>query len=228
MFHEGSIFSCFSEEIDNSLSLAVFCLFFLPSLCFFWLFVLSHSRDFAHTLMINLTLDTKKRDWKHYTCGWAFWLWASSQNGLLGFFFFCCCVCVGGGGNIPDVYFLRFFLKIFQSKEFNLLSEQCRANFNVYTGHPRNCWNADSDSGGLGQGWDAVSSLQLLPCSMDASCLKFRSLLIYFWLYWVFAAVCGLSLVVVNRGYSSLLCTGFSLWWLLCLLSTGSRVPGPG
>lgn len=105
----------------------------------------------------------------------------------LVFFFFCCCVCVCvWGGNIPDVYFLRFFLKIFQSKEFNLLSEQCRANFNVYTGHPRNCWNADSDSGGLGQGWDAVSSLQLLPCSMDASCLKFRSLLIYFWLYWVF------------------------------------------
>ena len=36
-------------------------------------------------------------------------------------------------------------------------------------------------------------------------------------------AMCGLSLVAVNRGYSLLWCSGFSLWWLLLLQSTGSR-----
>ena len=49
---------------------------------------------------------------------------------------------------------------------------------------------------------------------------------IYFWLHWVFIAVHGLSLVVVSRGYSSLLCVGFSLQWLLLLWSTGYRHPG--
>ena len=49
---------------------------------------------------------------------------------------------------------------------------------------------------------------------------------IYFWLCWVFIAVCGLSLVVVNGGYSSMQCTGFSLWWLLLLRSTGCRYAG--
>ena len=32
----------------------------------------------------------------------------------------------------------------------------------------------------------------------------------YFWLRWVFVAVCGLSLVAASRGYSSLQCAGFS------------------
>ena len=31
----------------------------------------------------------------------------------------------------------------------------------------------------------------------------FKDLFIYFWLYWVFIAACGLSLVVANRRYSS-------------------------
>ena len=49
-------------------------------------------------------------------------------------------------------------------------------------------------------------------------------LFIYFWLRWVFvAAVCGLSLVVVSGATFLLLCTGFSLRWLLLLRSTGSR-----
>ena len=48
----------------------------------------------------------------------------------------------------------------------------------------------------------------------------------YFWLWWVFIAVGGLSLVVVSRGYSLLQCTGFSLRWLLLLRSTGSRCEG--
>ena len=48
----------------------------------------------------------------------------------------------------------------------------------------------------------------------------------YFWLRWVFVAVRGLSLVTASGGYSSLQCTGFSLWWLLLLQSTGSRRAG--
>ena len=35
-----------------------------------------------------------------------------------------------------------------------------------------------------------------------------------------------LSLVAANRGYSSLWCAGFSLWWLLLLRSTGSKCVG--
>ena len=52
------------------------------------------------------------------------------------------------------------------------------------------------------------------------------SFLICFWLRWVMVAVCGLSLVAVSRGYSSLQCTGFSLWWLLLLQSMGSKYTG--
>ena len=50
-------------------------------------------------------------------------------------------------------------------------------------------------------------------------------LFIYFWLRWVFVAASRLSLVAVSRGYSSLRCAGFPLWWLLFLRSTGSRRP---
>ena len=49
---------------------------------------------------------------------------------------------------------------------------------------------------------------------------------IYFWLHWVFIAARGLSLVVVSGGYSSLLCVGFSLRWLLLSQSTGCRRAG--
>ena len=51
-------------------------------------------------------------------------------------------------------------------------------------------------------------------------------LFIYFWLHWVFVAACGLSLVAVSGGYSSLRYTGFSLRWLLLLRSMGSRCAG--
>ena len=44
-----------------------------------------------------------------------------------------------------------------------------------------------------------------------------------FWLRWVFVAAHGLSLVVVNGGYSSLQCAGFLLRWLLLLQSLGPR-----
>ena len=46
---------------------------------------------------------------------------------------------------------------------------------------------------------------------------------IYFWLHWVFVAVCGLPLVVVSRSYSSLQCVDFSFRWLLLWQSMGSR-----
>ena len=49
--------------------------------------------------------------------------------------------------------------------------------------------------------------------------------IIYFGLHWAFIALCGLSLVGVSRGYSSLQCAGL-LWWLLLLRSTGSRSAG--
>ena len=42
----------------------------------------------------------------------------------------------------------------------------------------------------------------------------------------VFVAAQGLSLVAVNRSYSSLWCAGFSLQWLLLLWSMGSRRAG--
>ena len=51
-------------------------------------------------------------------------------------------------------------------------------------------------------------------------------LFIYFWLCWVFIAVCGLSLVVVSGGYSSLQYVGSSVLWLLLLQSMGSKHVG--
>ena len=51
-------------------------------------------------------------------------------------------------------------------------------------------------------------------------------LIIYFWLRWVFVAARGLSLITASRGYSSLRCTGFSLWWLLLLRNMSSRCTG--
>ena len=62
-------------------------------------------------------------------------------------------------------------------------------------------------------------------CSSDLIDL-FIYLFIYFWLCWVFIAAHGLSVVVASRGYSSLQCVGFSLWWLLLLQSMGSRRAG--
>ena len=56
----------------------------------------------------------------------------------------------------------------------------------------------------------------------------FKIYLFYFWLRWVFVAAHGLSLVLASRGFSSLQCVGFSLWWLLLLQSTGSRRAGFG
>ena len=46
-------------------------------------------------------------------------------------------------------------------------------------------------------------------------------LYIYFWLCWVFVAVCGLSLVAARGGYSVMMHWFLILWWLLLLRSTG-------
>ena len=46
-----------------------------------------------------------------------------------------------------------------------------------------------------------------------------KKILFIFWLYWVFLA-CGLSLVAVSGGYSSVWCAGF------LLQSTGSSFVG--
>ena len=80
LFKNNLFYSCFMNVVYFPISLRRLIIvflwlcffFFLHSLYFFGLFVLSHSRDFPHTLMINLTMDTKKQDWKHYTCGWVF------------------------------------------------------------------------------------------------------------------------------------------------------------
>ena len=53
-------------------------------------------------------------------------------------------------------------------------------------------------------------------------CMSFKICYLFIWLCWVFVAVWGLPLVAASRGYSSL-CSGFSLWWLFLLQSTGSR-----
>ena len=76
-----------------------------------------------------------------------------------------------------------------------------------------------------------------MPCFMHQACtgdLTFkRKLFIYLFIYLFiigcarsFVAVCGLSLVVVSGGCSSLRCLRFSLQWLLLLQSIGSRVRG--
>ena len=54
---------------------------------------------------------------------------------------------------------------------------------------------------------------------------KIWFLFIYFWLHWVFVALCRLSLVA-SGSYSSFQCLGFLLRWLLLLLSVGPRVLG--
>ena len=56
----------------------------------------------------------------------------------------------------------------------------------------------------------------------------FKKIFIYFWLHRVFFAGCGLCLVVADWRCSRLWCTGFSLWWLFLLQSTGCRGMGFG
>ena len=52
-------------------------------------------------------------------------------------------------------------------------------------------------------------------------------LFIYLFIYYIFLAALGLrcceqvSLFAVSGGYSSMLCAGFSLWWLLFVAEHG-------
>ena len=55
---------------------------------------------------------------------------------------------------------------------------------------------------------------------------NFLYLFIYFWLYWVFVSVRGLSLVVASGGHSSSRCAGLSLSRPLLLRSTGAGRAG--
>ena len=73
-----------------------------------------------------------------------------------------------------------------------------------------------------GERWKFYEGCRQPVCFCLLVCYVY--LFLYFGLPCVFAAAREPSLAVVNRGYSSLLCAGFSLWWLLLLLSTGSRV----
>ena len=68
----------------------------------------------------------------------------------------------------------------------------------------------------------------LSPHLNNDSFLFFLIYLFYLFIFgcWVFVTARGLSLVAASRGYSSLWCVGFSLWWLLLLQSTGSRRMG--
>ena len=52
------------------------------------------------------------------------------------------------------------------------------------------------------------------------------SIFFFFWLPWVFVAMCRLSLVAASGSYSSLQSIAFSLQWLFLLWSTGSRHTG--
>lgn len=83
-------------------------IFFLHSLCFFWLFVLSHSRDFPHTLMINLTLDTKKRGLE------TLHMWVSFLT--VGFITKCSAWIHFFGGGIISLIFLDFSSKFSKAK----------------------------------------------------------------------------------------------------------------
>ena len=65
-----------------------------------------------------------------------------------------------------------------------------------------------------------------MPVILPIFFFKYIYLFINFWLCWVFVAAHRLSLVAASKGYSSLLCAGFSLRWLLLSWSKGSRRVG--
>ena len=49
---------------------------------------------------------------------------------------------------------------------------------------------------------------------------------LFIWLHWAFIAACGLSLVVISRGWFLVQCLGFSLQWLVLLQHAGCRACG--
>ena len=50
---------------------------------------------------------------------------------------------------------------------------------------------------------------------IHGTCFSLFKKLFTYWLRWVFIAARGLCLVAAIQSFSSLRCTGFSLWWLL-------------
>ena len=71
------------------------------------------------------------------------------------------------------------------------------------------------------------NDIRVAPASINTYfILKKIYLFIYLWPHWVFAAAYRLSLVAASRGYSSLWCVAFSLWWLFLSWSMGPRCMG--
>ena len=107
-------------------------------------------------------------------------------------------------------------LKASSSLECYCLTTTCASSLHQFSPFP--CASSFSPIG--------LFSMCYNFCHLFKNIYLFIYLFIYFWLRWVFIAARGLSLVVVSRGHSSLRRTGFSLWWLLLLWSTGSRCVG--
>ena len=71
------------------------------------------------------------------------------------------------------------------------------------------------------------NDIRIAPASIKTYfVLKKIYLFMYLWPHWVFAAAYRLSLLAASRGYSSLWCVPFSLWWLVLSWSMGSRCMG--
>ena len=88
-------------------------------------------------------------------------------------------------------------------------------------------WVLNKMSSSLEKATPWLVKKQYLPVS-SASARELHVFLggFFFWLCWVLAAACGLSLVAASGGHSLLQCASLPLWWLLLLWSTGSRRAG--
>ena len=108
------------------------------------------------------------------------------------------------------VHELHMTLQSIQSNLFILTDEK-------ETEAQRRSWSCHTTSGNIAIGTKPQTGYFFLLTDAFIIFLinLFICLFIYFWLHWVFAAACGLSLVAVCGGYSSLRCAGFSLWWLV-------------
>ena len=71
-----------------------------------------------------------------------------------------------------------------------------------------------------------IAQTRVRGCIFLMYFFKHFILFTYFWLHWVSAALCGLSLGAVRGATLQLYCTSFSLWRILLLISMGSRRAG--